>query len=261
MTKIFEALELVDRQRAAERAEAAAATQVDPVVAPQVQEEKPVVQEAAPPRKLEVTLEETLTALYDTIVSLLPGPKGKTVQFIAVHAGAGASTLIREFAKVCALKLNKSVLLLDADRHSAAQVREFRLDESSGWDPVNDSGQNIESSLHSIDDSGLSVSQLITRQSYKPLLLETSRFKNELNRLKDSFDLILVDSPPAAEYPEGLTLASKVDGIVLVVEAEKTRWQVLNSVSNRIRLGGGNILGAILNKRRHHVPAAIYKRL
>ena len=255
MTKIYEALE-----NAAERAKAAQGKSAEPVSTAPTPRVIPQVP-AAPSHNLEDSLEQTLAALYETIVTLLPGPKGKTIQFIAPHRGAGASTLIRAFAKVCAERLNKSVLLLDADPDSPAQVREFKLDTATGWDPLNDSDQDIQATLNPVEGTGLAVSQLITRQSYKPLLLETSRFKGALNRLKESFDIVLVDAPPAADHSEGLTLASKVDGIILVVESEKTRWQALDSVSNRIRLGGGNILGAIMNKRRHHVPGVIYRRL
>jgi Mrp family chromosome partitioning ATPase len=80
-------------------------------------------------------------------------------------------------------------------------------------------------------------------------------------KLRQRFDLILIDSPPATTSPDGLALSSKVDGIVLVVEAEKTRWPVAESTKNRILSSGGKILGIVLNKRRYHIPDFVYKRL
>jgi len=58
-----------------------------------------------------------------------------------------------------------------------------------------------------------------------------------------------------------LGLSQKVDGIVLVVEAEKTRWPVVESVKERITRSGGKILGIVFNKRRYHIPKWIYKTL
>ena len=72
---------------------------------------------------------------------------------------------------------------------------------------------------------------------------------------------ILVDSPPATTSTDGLAISSKVDGVVLVVEAEKTRWPVAETVRDRIKSSGGNILGIVLNKRRYYIPEWIYKKL
>jgi Mrp family chromosome partitioning ATPase len=52
-----------------------------------------------------------------------------------------------------------------------------------------------------------------------------------------------------------------VDGVVLVVEADKTRWPVAQSVKERIIQHGGNVLGMVLNKRRYYIPGFIYNRL
>jgi len=80
-------------------------------------------------------------------------------------------------------------------------------------------------------------------------------------KLRQRFDLILIDSPPATTSPDGLDISPKVDGIVLVVEADKTRWPVAESVKERIKRSGGKILGIVLNKRRYYIPNFIYKRL
>ena len=60
---------------------------------------------------------------------------------------------------------------------------------------------------------------------------------------------------------DGLAVASKVDGVILVVEAEKTRWQTVRKVKDSISRVGGNILGVVLNKRRYYIPQSIYKHL
>jgi len=79
--------------------------------------------------------------------------------------------------------------------------------------------------------------------------------------LKKEFDLVLIDSSPLTLSPDGLAIASKVDGVILVVEAEKTRWQTVKKVRDNIAIVGGNILGVALNKRRYYIPQFIYKYL
>jgi len=77
----------------------------------------------------------------------------------------------------------------------------------------------------------------------------------------ERFDLVLVDSPPLKSSPDGLAMAPKTTGIVLVVEAESTGWRVIQGTINKIKQVGGNILGVVLNKRRYYIPEFIYKRL
>jgi Mrp family chromosome partitioning ATPase len=52
-----------------------------------------------------------------------------------------------------------------------------------------------------------------------------------------------------------------VHGVVLVIKAEATRWEVGQSAKARLENAGANILGVVLNDRRHHIPGWIYKRL
>jgi Mrp family chromosome partitioning ATPase len=121
--------------------------------------------------------------------------------------------------------------------------------------------ERIESVLHPVGDSRLTVSQLLVKESAQPLLFESAQFRSMLNRLKESFDLILIDAPPAADYADGLVLASKVDGVVLVAAAEETRWQVVQDTTRRMQMMGINLLGTVLNKQRYHIPQAIYDRI
>jgi Mrp family chromosome partitioning ATPase len=92
-------------------------------------------------------------------------------------------------------------------------------------------------------------------------MIDSLQMDTFLKRLRQRFDLILIDSPPATTSSDGLAISSKVDGIVLVVEAEKTRWPVTENVKERITKSGGNILGIVLNKRKYYIPEFIYKRL
>ncbi len=267
MSKIFEALELAGRSNEDddrdERESARPAESPSPV-RPPVVEVLPTVQRLAEPMvdaPFPLHLEHTMTALYNGIQGLLPASRGRVIEFIAPHRGTGASTLIREFAKVVAAKLKKSVLLLDADQHDPTQVRQFNFTQEEGWDAVFDRREKLETVLHPVEGSRLTVSQLLVRDSSQPLLFESSQFKGMLNRLRETFDLILIDTPPATEYAEGLVLASKVDGVVLVLAAEETRWQVVEDVHRRLQMMGGNVLGTLLNKQRFHIPSIIYDRV
>lgn len=261
MSKIYEALQLAGRPRDEEAPRPVAAELLEPY-APV--EPGPVVQrlvQPSTPAPFPLHLEQTMASLYNSITSLVPTTKGRTIQFMSPHKGAGTSTLVREFAKVAAVKLRKSVLLLDADHHAPTQTKEFQIEQSQGWDTVLERRERIETVLNPIGDSRLTVSQLLMKETAQPLLFESTQFKSMLNRLRETFDLILIDAPPATDYADGYMIGSRVDGIVLVASAEKTRWQSMDGVARRAQLMGGNVLGMILNNQRYHIPQAIYDRI
>lgn len=58
-----------------------------------------------------------------------------------------------------------------------------------------------------------------------------------------------------------IALAGKVDGVVLVVESERTRREVALQYKDRLEKSGAHILGVVLNKRRFHIPEWVYNRL
>ena len=79
--------------------------------------------------------------------------------------------------------------------------------------------------------------------------------------MKLEFDLILIDSPSGDVSTDAFSISPKVDGVILIVEAKNTRWQIAYDVKERIIKHGGNVLGVILNKRKYYIPEFIYKRL
>ena len=73
--------------------------------------------------------------------------------------------------------------------------------------------------------------------------------------------MIVIDSAPIDTSDEGLELCAVVDGVVMVVEAEKTRSHVISNLKERIVRNGGKLLGVVFNKQHHYIPEWIYKQL
>lgn len=79
--------------------------------------------------------------------------------------------------------------------------------------------------------------------------------------LAERAELIILDTPPVLSSPLAQALAPTVDGVILVVEAERTRTEVARAAQHALTMAGANILGVVLNKRRYHVPKRVYERL
>jgi Mrp family chromosome partitioning ATPase len=92
-------------------------------------------------------------------------------------------------------------------------------------------------------------------------VVASPQFHEQVAALKERYSLILLDAPSIAESSDALLAAPETDGIVMVVEAGSTRWQVAENAREKLAMQGGNVLGVILNKRRFYIPSFIYRRL
>jgi hypothetical protein len=88
------------------------------------------------------------------------------------------------------------------------------------------------------------------------------KFRQEsIDKLRSRFDYVLVDCPSLRVSGDVLGIASLVDGVLLVVEANRTLGHQVLHAERQIQDAGGVIYGHILNKRRYFVPRWIYRRL
>lgn len=178
-----------------------------------------------------LTMEKEMVVLYQSIDLLLPALPKRVIQFIASRPGEGTSTIARQFASIAVTKFNKSVLILELnDNHEA---------------------------IYKITNSNSSISfNLIYQQD---TMVNASIVKKHIDNGK--VDLIVIDSESAATSShQWLAVSAIVDGVVLVVEAENTRWQVIDNLKHNIMKNKGNILGIVFNKRRFYIPDFIYRR-
>jgi protein-tyrosine kinase len=248
MSNIYEALEHAKRQ--VRVVEPAAGTRDDP------RSDLPSVITAPGPE-----MEEEMISLYHTIAASLPGMDHRSVLIIASSSNEGASTVARELARTVSLRMGKNVLLIDLDRsrpdlHVYTGLKPGRTADDGGGP-----GDPIDKDLCQVEESSLYVMPLFQTSRFTPKTLESAKGHGFWEPLKERFDLIIVDAPPATRFPDGPGIVSQVDGVVLVVEAEKTRWPVAQSVRDKIVKSGGNILGIVFNKRKFYIPQWLYKKL
>jgi Mrp family chromosome partitioning ATPase len=81
-----------------------------------------------------------------------------------------------------------------------------------------------------------------------------------VNELIAEFDYVLIDGPPLGTTFDAAVLARMADGLVLVLEAEKTLRERARSVKSDLELAEVRVLAAVLNKCSFTVPDSLYSR-
>ena len=208
-----------------------------------------------------LNIDEIMLGLYQSIKSCLPDMTHRVIQFVGSRKGEGTSTLVREFARVIVAKEGKSILVLDADRVNPTQLRFFNTQPPHTLAEVFKDDEFMDSAICRVGDSNLWVGLVSASPEAESEVVESPYFDRAWNALLQRFDLVLIDSPPVTTFADNIVMARKSDGIIVVVEAEKTRWPVINSVKERLTENGGNVLGVLLNKRQYYIPEWVYSRL
>ncbi|MEM8960667.1 MAG: hypothetical protein AAGD38_04245 [Acidobacteriota bacterium] len=72
-------------------------------------------------------------------------------------------------------------------------------------------------------------------------------------------DLVVIAAPPLVDAVDAVLLARACDGLVLVVEASRTRREDLEAALDRIRTGECTVLGLVMEKNRRWLPRFLHK--
>ena len=79
------------------------------------------------------SMDTEMFCLYQNIEYLLPDTPEKTILFMGLQGGEGVSTIVRDFAKMAAARLDKTVLIMDAAHHNPSQHIYFNIKGGAGW--------------------------------------------------------------------------------------------------------------------------------
>ncbi len=202
-----------------------------------------------------------LLALAQNIATHLPDPNQRVIQFIGSRAGEGTSTLIREFALTVAQQSSKPVLLVEADSDHPSQAQAFGLEPKPHIDFILKEGKPFDGVLTKIEQSNLFLGSL-SSQFFRSLTDRSFFHSTDMwKAARNQFSLILIDSAPVNASSDGLAICESVNGVILVLAAEKTRSAVVQNVKREILRREGNLLGIVFTKRKFHIPKSIHKLL
>jgi capsular exopolysaccharide synthesis family protein len=79
-------------------------------------------------------------------------------------------------------------------------------------------------------------------------LLCSIKMEKLVQILRQKFDHVIIDSPPILPITDATIISTLVDGVIMVVESDKTSRAALNRACRVMEHSGGRILGTVFNK-------------
>ena len=215
--------------------------------------EEPEVRDVEAATDYHFEAEEEISALYLRIDALLPLNTRRIIQFIGPQGEEDISSIARGFA-FAAVRSGKTVLLVEGDQKNRNQRRFFDIKNNVSWINAVQGGSVSQEAIHQIGDTSLFVcANGDTRHSMQQTALPKS-FQAFAQAVDHSYDLVVIDSSPIQKTSDGLLISPMTDGIVLVVEANKTLGDSAEEIKNRLVRSGGNLLGVVVSREKHYLP-------
>jgi capsular exopolysaccharide synthesis family protein len=168
----------------------------------------------------------------------------RTLLVTSTMASEGKSSSALALAQNYARR-GETVLLIDADlRRPVFKAQSNR----QGLTKLLTNDESIRSHILDTQYGNLSLLPCGPTPPNPADLLSTPRFDQILREAAQQFDRVIIDGPPVLGLADATLLATVVGSVAMVVESGRTRTKAARDALERLRLGGANVVGAILTK-------------
>jgi capsular exopolysaccharide synthesis family protein len=192
------------------------------------------------------TVAECLRSIRTNVMFRTPQRKVRRLLITSAAPREGKSFTSSNLAAIIAMTGNR-VLLIDADMRRPALHKRFGLSNDQGLVSLFTGEATAEEIIQPTHIPGLDVAVAGPPPPNPGELLGGDAMARFLAGLR-GYDFILIDSPPVNVVADPLVLSSLVDGVLLVVEANRTTRAMVRQAGARLAETHARILGAVVNK-------------
>jgi tyrosine-protein kinase Etk/Wzc len=195
---------------------------------------------------------EALRALPSSVRAMLAkvsnDRNNKVILFTGPTQGVGKSFVSSNFAYLLS-QTEESVLLIDGDMRQGKLGRLQQDPAGPGLAEVLKKTATLDEAIVRQDGTNLSVLGAGDAYPSNPAeLLSSPAFREMLGTLRDTYDYVVIDSPPVLPVSDAVTIAAQgCDLVLLVSRADHTGSRQLEETLQRLANVGANVGGHIFN--------------
>ncbi|BAQ74780.1 uncharacterized protein POS17_3086 [Pseudomonas sp. Os17] len=186
----------------------------------------------------------------------------RVILLTAANRNSGITSSSLSMASELARTSRGRVLLVDTSLSDNSLTRRLDLGERPGFLDLAlaETPPLLAQCIESSDELGFDFLPLGRRQQYAERL--TPELLQELlQALAADYRFVIIDGDPVYSSGDILTLSTQVDGVVLVVRSEETRWEVAQAAAQRLIQAEAKLIGSVFNARKYYMPKWVYDRL
>ena len=177
--------------------------------------------------------------------------KGRCVLITSAICGEGKTTLAVQLAARCG-EAGMKTLLIDTDFRQTSLCK--LLDEPPDGPGLSD----VLEDKATVDEVAIPVrgGTFYLLPAGTPVhdtggLLQSPKFGQLMIQLRQSYDLIIIDSPPVLPVPDALIVGRWADGAVIAARYDISRFPQVERARRQLDNAGIAVLGTVINGMRH----------
>lgn len=173
--------------------------------------------------------------------------KVKTIVVTSSGPGEGKSTTCANLAVVMAENGYKTVLI-DCDQRSPKLHKLFNTSNEKGVSDFLVGNIQFSEAVQKTEISNLNIITSGTRPPNPSELVASEKMKKFIEDLKETYDYIIIDTPPVIIVTDAQLLSTYADGCVLVVASAEVEKAAAVKAKELLEKVNAKILGVVLNK-------------
>jgi len=170
----------------------------------------------------------------------------KTILITSGQPGEGKTTTAVNTA-ISLAQLGSSVLIIDCDLRKPSVHKVLGVDHVVGLSTYLSRRGKLEDVIQELPVENLSVMTAGRIPPNPAEMISSPRMKEMLQSLGESYDHIVIDSPPLLKVTDPVILSTMVDGVILVVHGGKSTREVVKRTRHELSMAGAKIFGVVLN--------------
>lgn len=206
--------------------------------------------ELVPHARPRMAVSETYRALR-TALLLSTTEQLDVITVTSATAGEGKTVTAANLAVVLA-QLGKRVLLIDADLRKPRLHSVFQVSNRTGLVSCLTAGLGLDQAAHPTDVNDLWVCPSGPIPPNPSELLSSQRMQELLAGARESFDFVIVDTPPVLAVTDAILVGAMSCGVVLCLRAGRVLRDEARACRDRLDRADVKIFGAVLNGFRRH---------
>jgi exopolysaccharide transport family protein len=159
----------------------------------------------------------------------------RVIQVTSARPGEGKTTVAVSLA-LSAASAGLKVVIVDADLRHPATSRFFKLEQERGLVDVLLGTTGAENVLRLYNDSNLKVIPAGSKSLNPPDVLGSDRMKILISRLRETYDYVVVDTPPVGPVIDPVIVAQVADKTIFVVQWASTSRELVEASLQQVSI-------------------------
>lgn len=172
------------------------------------------------------------------------GDEIKTIVVTSAEKGEGKTTTTVNLAASMA-GLGKKVLVIDCDIRNPEIHKLFNISNRSGiMDAIFD-GYDALGTVET--EKGFDIVSSGRKRDRALEMLDSKEMRDILQKIRSSYDYVLIDTPPVGQVSDAAVVSSMADGVIIVCASEKVSVENVRRAKVFLEQAGARILGVVIN--------------